>query len=134
MTAPPEVVAVTVALKLSPALTNLDPPDDAAAGLARNGLAVCWIPLTVKPPGLVTTALLEPLSAAELTLLLAHSVARPTSLKLNVNGALPLASKVIGTDVLAVTPLFGLRWTVVAVPPFRLIKLLPLQVAGSLHW
>ena len=131
--APPEVTAVTVALKLSPALTKAAPVAPAAAGLARLGLAVWRMPLSVKPAGRVTNAFDAPVSGAEFTVLLAYSVTWPTSLKVKVKGALPLASKLIGTAVLLATLPLLLRWIVVALPAFTLIRLAAAQVSGLLH-
>ena len=76
---PAEVNAVTVALKASPAFTNLVPVALAAAGFTRLGLAVCRTAVMANPAGLTTKALLLPASAAPLTVLLAHSVTWPTS-------------------------------------------------------
>ena len=80
--APPEVSAVTVALKLSPALMNFAPAALVAAGLASAGLAVCWMLVRLRPPGLTTNGFVDPdsaLSSAPLALLLAYSVTWPTS-------------------------------------------------------
>ena len=96
---PVDVCAVTVAAKLSPALMNFAPVALAAAGLAKFGLAVCATAETAKPAGRVTKAFEEPLSTAELTVLVAHKVVCPTSAKVKLKGALPFASKVMTTGV-----------------------------------
>jgi hypothetical protein len=47
---------------------------------------------------------------------------------------LPLASKLIATGVVAVTPVAGLLATVVALLPVTVIELPLEQVLGLLHW
>ena len=117
------VVAVTVTLNASPALTNLAPAALDATGFTQFGKAVCLIPLNTKPPGLTTKALETPSRGEELTVAVANNVTCPTSLYNNVTGAFPFESKVKLTPVaLAKLPLL-LRATVVAVPPFILIRL-----------
>jgi len=119
---PLDVVAVTVTLKASPALTNLAPVALVATGFTKFGEAVCLIPLNTKPPGLATKAFETPSNVEELTVAVANNVTCPTSLYNNVTGAFPLESKVKLTPVeLDKFPLL-FRATVVAVPPFTLIR------------